>query len=193
MVSRLASAAPHEYHACMAIPVSRRHSPGLAAVGLASVLLGCGALDPRTEVGTACGRACEPTLAFPGVVATPALLPACERSARRWEAATGIMVTCTEGDRPMYDDPIDDRPQAGGATNRDRVRIDVADMLRLGALDLAVTHELGHVVFGGGHPAGGSLMAARPTDRQAPITEADLVWACERRHCYWFAPEAEAE
>lgn len=150
------------------------------------LLLGCSPVGEPVDPLGAPGEA--PAVRPDGVQATPDLLPACERAARRWEASTGIPMTCEAG-RPMYVDPIDDYPEAGGATDRTRVRIDLPLADRLDAVDLVVTHELGHVLFGGGHPEHGSLMAARPTDRDAPISEVDLVWACERRTCYWFEAE----
>lgn len=150
----------------MAIPVSRRCPPGFAAVGFALSLLGCSAGGMCVED--------EPTVErqFPGVTAAPELRLACEQASAEWGLATGIYPACDAG-RPLR---LETPPEGfSGWTYQDRVAI--APGFSEAFLAPLVAHELGHVMFGGGHPLNCSLMCA---DSLGPINQGDLDWVSER-------------
>lgn len=139
-----------------------------------------------------------------GVLASPELRPYCEAAIGRWEHATGISMSCTEG-RPLIRGTPSD-PCAAASTRFSKVVVRDAqsaeDCTRAGVQDTypdtsaelatAVAHELGHVLAGQRHNqhADDGLMSPAP-ELGARITTASLAFVCETAPCTKFEPEAE--
>lgn len=120
-----------------------------------------------------------------GVTASPELLPYCEDAVSRWERATGLRPSCTEG-RPMYVRDLGDT--IGGITYGTEVIVSTRWPAQLRQI---VTHELGHVMHGKGeHPGCGGLMAPTPKHEDTRINECDVAWLCDVAPCTAFAEEA---
>lgn len=143
----------------------------------------------------------EPDL---GVASVPELRTYCEAASGRWEHASGLVLSCTEGRPLRFGAPSD--PCAAAATSYTRVVIrdqeHVLPCSMAGITDTvpdtteqlatAVAHELGHVLHGqrcGREHADDGLMAPQ-SGPGAPITEATLTWLCECAPCTRFEPEA---
>lgn len=143
----------------------------------------------------------EPDL---GVASVPELRTYCEAASGRWEHASGLTLSCTEGRPLRFGAPAD--PCAAASTSYTRVVVrDQAHALpcsMAGIVDTVpdtpeqlargVAHELGHVLHGqrcGREHADDGLMSPQPGPGAA-ITEATLAWLCECAPCTKFEPEA---
>lgn len=158
----------------------------LALFGFAT--LGCSAAGGEPEAVVVVSETPDPAAVEPeyGVTAAPELLSACLDAAGRWETATGVTLHCDRGRPLRWETPGELPEHKGGGCGRSAC---VLDKSKEWALDLIATHELGHVIFGGSHPIGGSLMCWQPSDVGALISAEDLAWACSRVHCDRQTPE----
>lgn len=132
-----------------------------------------------------------------------ALRALCEGAAERWEEATGLVFSCTQG-RPLrwVDGPLRN-PCAAAHTNGDAVELKrayepacteparaVSNPLfpQAGELESSMAHEMGHVMHGhGGHSPAGVMAASTTPD--ARLTVEDLEWLCSEAPCLWMKPE----
>jgi hypothetical protein len=116
------------------------------------------------------------------------LRSACDAAAARWEQATGVRFGCDEGEPLRFVDCDADSAFGGWATYERGIDV-CRDMAH--ALDVVLSHEIGHLLVPGRHPSRGSLMCWKPAGTEAPISASDLEWACSSLDCTRFEPEGE--